>query len=142
MPDVHTKQQRSYNMSRIRGRDTKPELKLRKLLYSKGIRGYRISAKLPGKPDIAFTKYRLAVFIDGCYWHMCPECFQVPQTNRDFWLKKLGDNVKRDKRVNRLLKDDGWAVIRFWEHEIKKDINSCCNHIMDVLQKRGYSHAD
>ena len=138
MPDVHTKKQRSYNMSQIRSRDTKPEIRLRRLIYSQGIRGYRIAAKLPGKPDLVFTKYKIAVFVDGCFWHKCSECFHEPQTNREFWLKKIGDNVIRDRKVTDKLKNDGWTVLRFWEHELKKDINSCCRTILEELKKRGY----
>ena len=100
MVDVLTKEQRSYNMSRIRAKDTKPELKLRKLLFENGIRGYRIHYNLPGKPDVVFVKKRIVVFVDGCYWHKCPVCFVEPETRKEFWMKKIEGNVNRDKEIN------------------------------------------
>ena len=125
MPDVLTREQRSYNMSRIKGKDTKPEILLRKLLFSKGLRGYRVQPKLFGKPDILFPVKRIAIFIDGCFWHKCPKCFVKPQTNKKFWENKIKTNIKRDKEVNRKLAGQGYKVIRFWEHEIRKNINNC-----------------
>lgn len=106
-------------MSMIKGRDTKPEVFLRKLLSEKGIRGYRLYYNLLGKPDIVFPKNRIAIFIDGCFWHKCPKCFIKPETNRKFWNKKIDSNVKRDEIVNTELKEEGWEVIRIWEHELK-----------------------
>lgn len=140
MPDVLTKEQRSFNMSMIKGKNTKPEMQLRKLLSSEGIRGYRIYSKLLGKPDIVFNKYNVAVFIDGCFWHKCPKCFKQPKTNKLFWKKKIEGNLKRDKIVNIKLKKEGWKVLRFWEHQIAKDINSCFTRILKELNKKGYSN--
>ncbi len=137
MVDVLTKEQRSYNMSRIRGRDTKTEIALRKLLYTKGLRGYRVNFKLPGKPDIVFTKYKIAVFIDGCFWHKCPKCFIEPETNKDFWMNKINSNVERDTEINDILTKRGWKVIRFWEHEINNNINKCYLDLYKELKKRG-----
>jgi DNA mismatch endonuclease (patch repair protein) len=108
-------------MSRIRGKDTAPEIKFRKLLWAEGIRGYRIHFNLPGKPDIVFTKKKIVVFIDGCLWHKCPVCFQEPETRKEFWMKKIQSNVDRDIRNNQNLTADGWIVIRIWEHEIRKE---------------------
>ena len=138
MTDVHTDEQRSYNMSRIRGKNTKPELILRKNLFNRGIRGYRINAGLPGKPDIAFTKYLVAVFVDGCFWHKCPMCFQEPQTRHKFWMEKISTNVKRDNRNNELLRQKNWKVIRIWEHEINQNPDKCCEKIIYTLKERGY----
>jgi len=121
MTDVLTKEQRAYNMSKIRGKNTLPEIKLRKLLWSDGVRGYRIHYNLPGKPDIVFTKKKIAIFIDGCFWHKCQICFQEPETRKEFWMKKIQSNIDRDKKVNAQLKDMGWTVMRFWEHEIRKN---------------------
>lgn len=137
MVDVLTKEQRSYNMSRIRGRDTKTEIAMRKLLYTKGLRRYRVNFKLPGKPDIVFTKYKIAVFIDGCFWHKCPKCFIEPETNKDFWMNKINSNVERDAETNDILTKRGWKVIRFWEHEINKNINKCYLDLYKELKKRG-----
>jgi len=125
-------------MSQIKGKNTKPEIMLRKFLFSKGLRGYRISEKITGKPDIVFTKYKVVVFVDGCFWHKCPKCFREPDTNREFWTKKINRNVRRDKKVNEILTKNGWKVIRLWEHEIKSDINGCYTRVLDELIKRGY----
>ena len=121
MVDVHTKKQRSYNMSMIKGKNTKPELSLRKLLSSKKIRGYKLNYKLPGKPDIVFGKYKLVIFIDGCFWHRCPKCFIKPATRAGYWTRKIEGNVKRDELINKELKNKNWSVLRLWEHQIKKD---------------------
>jgi DNA mismatch endonuclease (patch repair protein) len=138
MADVHNKTKRSYNMSRIRGKNTGPELVLRKLLFSKGIRGYRINYKITGKPDIAFTRYRTVIFVDGCFWHKCPVCYQEPEDNKLFWKNKIDGNVKRDLNVNKTLKTEGWTVIRFWEHLLRKDPSSVYNRIIKQLNKKGY----
>lgn len=121
MTDVLTKEQRSYNMSMIRGKNTKPEIALRKLLFASGLRGYRLHYRLPGKPDIVFPKGKTAVFIDGCFWHKCPRCFMEPGTNREFWKKKIESNVKRDKIVNAELRKKEWKVLRIWEHEMRNE---------------------
>jgi DNA mismatch endonuclease (patch repair protein) len=133
MTDVLTPEQRSYNMSQIRGKDTRPEVRLRKLLWSEGIRGYRIHYRLPGKPDIVFTKKKIVIFIDGCFWHKCPVCFQEPETRKDFWIKKIHSNIDRDKNVDEKLKNDGWTVIRIWEHEIRKDPENAVRKIIALL---------
>lgn len=135
MSDVLTAAQRRYCMSRIRGKNTKPEILLRKELWALGFR-YRIKNKLPGHPDVVFPRKRVAVFIDGCFWHCCPKHCKMPETNRDFWEKKLHRNVERDKEVTRKLKKDGWKVIRFWEHQIKSDLISCVNRIVRYLNNQ------
>ncbi len=137
MSDILTKQQRSFNMSKIRSKNTKPEKLFRKLLSIKGIRGYRIHTNLIGKPDMVFGKYRLVVFIDGCFWHKCSRCFKKPKSNITFWTKKIRLNVERDKKVQRILNKKGYKVIRFWEHEIRKDLNSCYLVIVREIIKRG-----
>lgn len=119
MTDVLTPEQRRKNMSHIHGKNTKPELKLRKLLWAEGIRGYRVHYNLPGKPDIVFTRKKIAVFVDGCFWHKCPVCFKPPATNEIFWNEKLQKNVERDQKVTSELESRGWTVLRFWEHEIR-----------------------
>ena len=120
MTDVLTKKQRSFNMSRIKGQNTRPEFFLRKVLSIAGFKGYRLHYKLIGRPDIAFPKKKTAIFIDGCFWHKCPKCFIKPGTNRAFWGKKISSNVLRDKTVNTELKKLGWRVIRIWEHQIRE----------------------
>ena len=133
MTDVLTKGQRKYNMSRIRSKNTGPEITLRKLLFARGIRGYRIHYNLPGKPDIVFVKKKIAIFIDGCFWHKCPEDFQEPETRKEFWMNKINSNVERDEKNNKILQDDGWLVLRFWEHEIRKNPDGVVRRIIDHL---------
>lgn len=131
--DVHTPEMRSYNMSRIRGADTKPEMLLRKALWAAGYR-YRLKVKLPGKPDLVFISKKIAIFVDGCYWHGCPKHASKPKTNVLFWEEKLDGNIERDKRVNRDLVDRGWKVLRLWEHEIKNDLPGCVDKIAKVYR--------
>jgi len=107
-------------MSRIRGRDTTPELALRRAVWALGGR-YRLKYSLMGKPDMIFPGPRVAVFVDGCFWHGCPEHGAQPKTNRDFWERKLARNKERDEVVSANLCNDGWIVLRFWEHEITQD---------------------
>jgi DNA mismatch endonuclease (patch repair protein) len=133
MTDVLSKEQRAYNMSKIRGKNTGPEIKLRKLLWSAGIRGYRVHYDLPGKPDIVFVKKKIVLFIDGCFWHKCPIDFQEPETRKDFWMKKINSNVDRDERNNRQLSDAGWTVIHIWEHEMRKEPEKVVQRICEML---------
>ena len=135
MTDVLTPEQRRKNMSHIHGKNTKPELTLRRLLWAEGVRGYRIHSPLPGKPDIVFGKRKIAVFVDGCFWHKCPQCFRPPATNEEFWNEKLQKNVERDARVNAELKAAGWTVLRFWEHEIRKNPEDVVQRIVAELQR-------
>jgi DNA mismatch endonuclease (patch repair protein) len=117
---------RSENMSRVKGKDTKPEVYLRKLLWHEGFR-YRINYKdLPGSPDIYLPKYKTAIFINGCFWHMHEGCklTSVPKTNYDFWKEKLEGNVERDKQSYKDLKDMGINVIVVWGCEIKEMLKS------------------
>ncbi|MEI9989019.1 MAG: very short patch repair endonuclease [Rhizomicrobium sp.] len=123
MADVLTTEQRRLNMSRIRGKNTKPEMLLRKALYSKGLR-FRIHRNdLPGAPDIVFASQKIAVFVDGCFWHGCPDHAVEPKTNRLFWRDKIDKNKKRDDRATDELRALGWKVIRIWEHDIKQSIS-------------------
>jgi len=110
-------------MSRIRGKDTKPELVLRRALREVGAPGYRLHwKKAPGRPDIAYPGRKLAVFVHGCYWHRCPHCGpSMPKTHTDFWQKKFERNQERDARKVRELEDAGWDVIVVWECQLKKD---------------------
>ncbi len=134
MSDVLSKQQRSYCMSRIRDKNTKPELIFRKALWANSLR-YRLKNKLPGRPDMVFPGRRLAVFVDGCFWHECPEHFQMPKANRAFWEEKLLKTKVRDKEVNSMLKQKGWIVLRFWEHEIKTDLSGCVDEVSQVFHE-------
>lgn len=130
MVDVHDKKTRSYNMSRIRSRDTKPELVVRRLCHSLGLR-YRLHVKtLPGKPDLVFPKYHTIIQVHGCYWH-CHDCKYgkvVPKTNTEKWQNKRQGNVERDKRNTLELEKLGWRVIVVWECETRNLIN--LNHFI------------
>lgn len=123
-------------MSQIRSKNTTPEVILRKKLSSNGIKGYRLNYSLPGKPDIVFTRKKLVIFIDGCFWHKCPKCFIRPETNKAFWKKKLQRNIIRDKKINQQLKDMGYYIIRLWEHEIRKDLNNSFLKIFNKLMRK------
>ncbi|GAA4949990.1 very short patch repair endonuclease [Algibacter agarivorans] len=128
----YTTKKRSKIMSRIRGKNTKPELLFRKALWTKGVR-YRVnSKKLPGKPDVSIQKYKLAIFIDGEFWHgyNWQERKSKLKSNRGFWIPKIERNMQRDSEVNLELKNLGYTVFRFWEREIKKELNKCINDVM------------
>ena len=121
MPDVFTEAKRSEVMSRIRGKGNKDtEVALAKLFRLHGITGWRRHYKIEGKPDFAFPKHKLAVFVDGCFWHGCPKHGTQPKGNKEFWLAKLEANKMRDRKVNRLLRAKCWRVIRIWEHDLVK----------------------
>ena len=130
MPDNHTPELRSYNMSRIRGTGTKPEEAVRKYLFSRGLRYRKNVAKLPGKPDVVLAKYKTVVFVNGCFWH-AHDCgkFVWPKSNTGYWEKKINGNAARDKENIARLADAGWKVIVIWECELKKD------RIADTLSK-------
>lgn len=134
MADVLTKKQRSYNMARIKSKNTGPELVLRKLLSQNKVSGYKLHYKIFGRPDLAFPKKRLAVFIDGCFWHKCPLCFVKPTSQIEFWKEKIKNNIKRDKRVNKFLKKNNWKFLRIWEHELKKNPERACLKIIRQLK--------
>lgn len=113
---------RSRTMSRIKGKDTKPEERLRKALWASGLR-YRKHARTPvGRPDILFPGPRVAVFVDGCFWHGCPDHYVRPRSRADFWADKLRANVERDRRQTLGLETDGWLVIRIWECELNDQV--------------------
>ena len=133
--DKITKEQRSHNMSMIRSSNTKPELLFRKYIWNRKIRGYRINYKIKSRPDVYFPKKKIAIFIDGCFWHKCQECYARPKSNNEYWDRKIENNVIRDDQANQHLKDKGISVIRFWEREISKDIVSCFTRFMDVYSR-------
>lgn len=123
MSDVHDKETRSYNMSRISGKDTKPEMIVRKFLHSNGFR-YSLHRKdLPGKPDIVLPKYNTVIFVHGCFWHAHEGCkyFKIPRTRTEWWTEKLYSNKERDEKNIQELKKKGWKVIVIWECELKSN---------------------
>ncbi|HKW28866.1 MAG TPA: very short patch repair endonuclease [Verrucomicrobiae bacterium] len=120
MADIFNKQQRSALMSRIRSHgNAATELRFIRLLKSSGITGWRRHYRLIGKPDFVFPKFRLAVFVDGCFWHGCPRCYSEPKSNRAFWRRKISANRDRAVAVKRELRKSGWRVFRIWQHELK-----------------------
>ena len=125
-------------MSRIRGRNTTPELTVRRELWHRGYR-YRLNFKLPGKPDIIFPRERVAVFLDGCFWHRCPDHFQPPSENAMWWSAKIAKNVERDRAVTATLMLDGWTVLRYWEHEVNESVEGVVRAItlrLDSIRRR------
>ena len=123
MTDVHSTEIRSYNMSRIKGKNTKPELLVRRFLFANGFR-YRLNVKtLPGKPDIVLPKYKTVIFINGCFWHGHKGCryFVLPKTRTEWWLQKISDTQIRDRHAEIELEKLGWKVIIVWTCELKND---------------------
>jgi DNA mismatch endonuclease, patch repair protein len=122
MSDVFSKKKRSEVMARIRGKGNKStELFLARLLRKNKVTGWRRHAKrIMGRPDFSWANRKVALFVDGCFWHGCPRCFQKPKNNWKFWAEKIAANKRRDNRVNRALRRKGWKVIRIWEHSLVK----------------------
>ena len=123
MADNHSKETRSYNMSHIRSKNSKPEELVRKYLFSKGFRYRKNVRELPGCPDIVLPKYKTVVFVNGCFWHKhdCPR-FVWPSSNEDYWRPKILRNIERDRQNSERLKAMGWSVITVWECELKKKV--------------------
>jgi DNA mismatch endonuclease (patch repair protein) len=123
MADVHSKETRSYNMSRIRSKDTKPEMMVRKYLFSCGFRFRLHNSKLPGKPDIVLSKYKTVIFVHGCFWHGHENCKYAvtPKSNTEYWNIKIAGNSSRHLLVTNALKALGWKVIVIWECDLKKN---------------------
>ena len=123
MADNHSKEIRSYNMSQIRSKNTKPEELVRKYLFSRGLRFRKNDKRYPGHPDIVLPKYKTIVFINGCFWHMHEGCSRsvLPKSNTDYWVPKLERNKEKDMESKRLLSEQGWNVIIVWECDLKKN---------------------
>lgn len=135
MADVHSKETRSYNMSKIRSKDTKPELFVRKFLHSHGFR-YRLHVKdLPGKPDIVLPKYKTVIFVNGCFWHGHNGCryYVIPKTRTDWWIDKINKNKSNDEKSKQKLIELGWNVLEIWECDLKKNIQS--DTLNDLLKR-------
>lgn len=146
MTDIFTKSKRSKIMSSISSKNTKPEVILRKALFSKGYR-YRINyTKLPGKPDIVLPQYKTVIFVNGCFWHAHTQCkdAHLPKTNIEFWKNKINSNVERDNRNIKQLKELGWNVIIVWECEIKKKnmpslLDKIANYLSQTKQQKSFA---
>lgn len=125
MADVMTPKQRSRCMAAVKGKDTKPEMIVRKYLFSRGMR-FRVQVrKLPGNPDIVLPKYKTVIFVNGCFWHGHEDCkyFRLPKSNVEFWKEKIGRNIERDRESMQALFDLGWKVVRVWECELRNKAN-------------------
>lgn len=138
--DDMTPAQRRKNMQNIRSKDTAIEVKLRKALWKSGIRYRKNYDRLPGKPDIAITKYRIAIFCDGEFfhgkdWDQLKEKL-IKSNNSEYWLKKIARNIDRDREVDSLIKSMGWIVLRFWGKDIKQDIDICVSVVEEAIQDR------
>lgn len=134
--DVLTAEQRRLNMSRIRGKDTKPEMLLRRGLHAAGLRFRLHAARLPGKPDMVFPKYRAVVLIHGCFWHGhdCP-LFRMPATRPEFWAKKISGNRERDVRTAEALQHAGWRLLTVWECSLKGAARRPVPEVIDCCAK-------
>lgn len=138
MADDLTPEQRRRNMQAIRSKDTSIELALRKALWERGVRYRKNYKKLIGKPDIAITKYKIAVFCDSDYWHGYDweNRNQRIKSNRDYWVPKIERNMERDREVTSALQSEGWLVIRFWEWQIKKHLDECVEEVLRTVSTR------
>jgi DNA mismatch endonuclease, patch repair protein len=127
--DNLTLEQRSRTMARIRRRDTRPELLLRRALWAQGHRGYRLDVKtLPGRPDIAWRSRRLAVFVDGAFWHGHPSAFRHGKSGA-YWDEKIARNIRRDRAADEALRAMGWTVIRLWDFDVRRELPACLDRI-------------
>lgn len=136
--DVHDPETRSYNMSRICGKNTKPEVKLHSLLYRAGFRFRIHDSRLPGKPDIVLPRYKSVIFVNGCFWHRhegCRYC-ATSTTRRDFWDKKFSDTGQRDRVKKQQMEEAGWDAFIVWECELNNDIKRILRLLIDELQKK------
>ena len=122
-------------MQHIRSVDTKQEIRLRKTLWNLGLRYRKNVSKLPGKPDIVFRKYKVVIFVDGDFWHGkdINKIRQQVKTNKDYWIPKIERNIQRDKEVNALLAEEGYEILRFWDSDVKSDLDSCVKKILYCL---------
>ena len=135
MADDRTPAQRSETMRRVKSRDTSCEVRLRRALHHRGLR-YSLRSKLPGGPDIVFVSAKVAVFVDGCFWHGCPEHCRMPTGNRAYWERKIGRNVERDRARTNELKKAGWRVVRVWEHEVSRSVERCAARVDRIVRTR------
>ncbi len=135
MTDVFSRKQRSQVMAAVCSRGNRAtELKLILIFQANGITGWRRNQRLPGKPDFVFRKERLAVFVDGCFWHGCPKHGEIPVTNKQYWNTKLLRNKARDRQVLTILRKQNWQAVRLWEHDLKNP-NHVAARIRATLQR-------
>lgn len=132
--DIFTKKKRSEVMSKIKGKDTKMEVFLRKMLWENGYRYRKNSTKYFGKPDITLKKENTVIFTDSCFWHGCKKHFKQPSTRKLFWKKKIERNIERDKEVNAHYRKSGWKIIRIREHQLKKNPEKVIEKVLKRLK--------
>ena len=134
LPQPPTSDSVVKSMRSNKRKDTSPELSVRKALRDAGYPGYRLQWKVPGRPDICYPGRKVAVFVNGCFWHRCPFCnLPIPKHNSDFWRDKFEKNVARDKKNIGILEDQGWTVVVLWECQIKSDLDSAICRVVDEL---------
>ncbi len=137
--DTLTRERRSWNMSRIKGKDTNPELLLRSLLHQRGFRFRTHDKHLPGTPDIVLPRYKTVIFVNGCFWHRHAGCkyTYTPKSRQEFWLKKFEETIQRNKKNQKILKGDGWNVIVVWECELNKDSDNLVKITSSRIKEKG-----
>lgn len=135
MADDRTREQRSETMRRVKSRDTSCERALRSALHRRGLR-FRTRSDLPGSPDMVFARARVAVFIDGCFWHGCPKHCRVPVSNRAYWRAKIARNMARDVRTSAALRREGWRVVRVWEHSVRTRPEQTADRVERIVRRR------
>ncbi|MGD1282055.1 very short patch repair endonuclease [Mycobacterium seoulense] len=139
MADHLSPQGRSRNMAAIRSKNTKPELALRKALRDAGATGYRLHRKdIPGRPDLAFIRWKVAVFVDGVFWHGHPDHWNPETASSDYWRTKIARNMERDRAADAALQDVGWRVVRMWDQDVKTDIGACVDRVRQALAASGW----
>lgn len=140
--DVHDKKTRSYNMSQIKSKNTKPEEMVCKYLFSRGFRYRKNDKRYPGKPDIVLPKYKTVIFVNGCFWHKHEGCryFVVPKSNTEFWMNKINRNAERDAENMKKLTDMGWKVVTVWECDLKKEKkeNTLNGLVLEIEQQESF----
>lgn len=135
LTDITDPATRSRMMAAVRGSDTGPELALRRALSAAGLRGYRVHRRdIPGRPDVAWVGRKIAVFVDGAFWHGHPSAF-TPGKSGEFWDRKITANKERDERVDRQLWEEGWIVIRFWDFEVLEDPDGCVRKVQSIRNR-------
>ncbi|ANE45246.1 DNA mismatch repair protein Vsr [Paenibacillus swuensis] len=127
---------RRKNMQNIRSKGTKLEERISKTLWRHGVRFRKNSKSLPGRPDISIKKYKIVIFLDSCFFHGCPEHYIAPKTNPEYWVPKIERNRRRDQQINEIYTNMGWKVMRFWEHEVKRNLESVVDMIVTSIKER------
>lgn len=132
--DKVSKETRSGIMRKVRSTGNKStEWRFRAKMMQAGLRGWKVRPKMKFSPDFVFENQRIVVFIDGCFWHACPVCDKMPASNTEYWKRKFQRNIERDKKATKELFEQGWSVLRFWEHEIRSDLDNCLSKLRSRL---------